>query len=519
MEADEPFNSTALADAVLRSSDNVHFYVLGAFLRYVSPIFRDMFSLNQGLAADENEIRDGYPVIPLQEDGETIRCLLSVVYPYINKPRFDNTCLLIKVWKMAEKYSMDTIVRKLQKLLRNHRWMEEQPHRVFAIAVILGWDDGAETAKQTLLLWDSVPYCEEFKDISGADYCGLIEYRFRHGRNPEQPPATELQLPVTTLAHGEANDASVGANDNVPADHIDPDLLGRNVQEIPQPFQSSANADIILRSSDTVDFHVSRSFLGLISPSFDNLFSCAEGGSQNGQGIVRVTDHSEALHQFLLMLYHRIDEPLTENTGLIADICVAARKYDVPAIEARLKKQLATTSSLIKNPLCVYAIGMSLGWVDVAKAAAKNILNAPLGEVVTCIPELQRITGADLHHLVDYRAECVDAACGVINTSQMHREYGPGCIASKLRRFDRKHGLSSGNTVGEKRSNDVEDDLVASPRGSTYVNIFSHLLDEFDSPEHQHQYWSVPSVIAFIKCCRDVANAIEEEIERVDISS
>ncbi len=394
MEADEPFGSTALADAVLRSSDNVHFYVLGAFLRYVSPTFRDMFSLNQG-AADENEIKDGYPVIPLQEDGETIRCLLSIIYPYINKPRFDNTRLLIKVWKMAEKYGMDTIVGKLQKHLRNDAWMEEEPHRVFAIAVILGWDDGAETAKQTLLSWDDVPYCEEFKDISGADYFGLIEYRFRHGRNSEQPPATEQELPVAALAHHETNDASVGANesDNAPADQSDSDLPGRNAPEIPEPFiKSSADADIILRSSDAVDFYVARSFLGLIFPSFDDLFSGAEGDSQNSLGIVGVTDHSEAaLHQFLLMLYHRIDEPPMENPGLIADICVAARKYDVPAIEARLKKQLITSSSLVKNPLCVYAIGMSLGWVDVAKAAAKNILDAPLEEVVAYIPELQRI--------------------------------------------------------------------------------------------------------------------------------
>jgi len=89
-----------------------------------------------------------------------------------------------------------------------------------------------------------------------------------------------------------------------------------------------------------------------------------------------------------------------------------------------------------------------------------------------------------------------------------------------LCRFDRRFGFpSAGNITGEKRPNRVEGDLEASPRGSTYADIFSHLLDEFDEYEHHNQYWSVPSVIGFIRCCRDVAKAIEEEIERVDIPS
>ena len=117
MEADKPFDSTSLADTVIRSSDDVHFYVLGAFLRYVSPTFRDMFSLSRGSAAEENEIKDGYPVIPLSEDKETIHYLLSNIHPYINKPKSDDSRLLIKVWKMAQKYGMDTVVCKLQKHL------------------------------------------------------------------------------------------------------------------------------------------------------------------------------------------------------------------------------------------------------------------------------------------------------------------------------------------------------------------------------------------------------------------
>ena len=97
MEADKPFDSTALADTILRSSDDVHFYVLGAFLRYVSPTFCDMFSLSRGSATDTNEIKDGYPVIPLPEDRETIHYILSIIHPYIDEPKLDDSRLLCKV--------------------------------------------------------------------------------------------------------------------------------------------------------------------------------------------------------------------------------------------------------------------------------------------------------------------------------------------------------------------------------------------------------------------------------------
>ena len=172
MEADKPFDSTALADTILRSSDDVHFYVLGAFLRYVSLTFRDMFSLSRGSAADENEIKDGYPVIPLSEDKETIHYLLSNIHPYINKPKSDDSRLLIKVWKMAEKYGMDTVVCKLQKHLLG--CMDARSHKVFAIAVICDWTNGAETAKRRLTPRLDIPYCDEFKDISGTDYYSVL---------------------------------------------------------------------------------------------------------------------------------------------------------------------------------------------------------------------------------------------------------------------------------------------------------------------------------------------------------
>ncbi|KAF8347925.1 hypothetical protein F5887DRAFT_954760 [Amanita rubescens] len=374
------------------------------------------------------------------------------------------------------------------------KWLRNtnQPQRVFAIAVIFGWKDGAEKAKQMLVSKKKIPYCDEFEEITGADYYGLLEYRFCH-ENPERPRKHQV--------------AELGRDDDTSTN-----------RDAPKPFDFQAKADIILRSSDAVDFYVSRPLLQLISPIFDKLFSNTEGSdSKNGLRVVHITDHSRAFYHFLLALHHCMDKPPVEDPGLIADICEAARKYAIPAIEARMKEQLTTSSSLVENPLGVYAIATALGWADVAKVAAKNTLNSPLEEAITYVPELWCITGGDLDRLINYRTRCAKVACRVVRNSQMHQNYGPGCLASHLHHHT-PHGASSRESSGAHEANDIEEKLKACPRGSTYTNIFAQLNDVFDV-KHGRKCWPVSSAVGFVRCCKAVAGAIEEEVDKVVILS
>ena len=93
---------------------------------------------------------------------------------------------------------------------------------------------------------------------------------------------------------------------------------------------------------------------------------------------------------------------------------------------------MITSLSLVKEPLRVYAIAIALGWADVAKAAAKNTLNAPLKRAVTCVPELRRITGGVLYRLVNYWSWCARVARGIVE-SQLHLNFGPKRLFTDLR--------------------------------------------------------------------------------------
>ncbi|PFH50239.1 hypothetical protein AMATHDRAFT_99685, partial [Amanita thiersii Skay4041] len=149
--AEKPFDLTALADVIIRSSDNIDFHVLQALLRLVSPIFRDMFSLSSGLDNQDDHIKNGLPIIDLPEDSESLHFLLTIIYPHIDEPKLDDCHLIWKVCKAAQKYCMDIIEGKLRKLVLASDRMNAEAFRMYAIAVELGWMDVVTIAAQNTL--------------------------------------------------------------------------------------------------------------------------------------------------------------------------------------------------------------------------------------------------------------------------------------------------------------------------------------------------------------------------------
>jgi hypothetical protein len=104
MDAPTPFDSSAISDTIIRTSDNIRFYVLGAFLYFVSETFRDKLSLNRGPVADENE-KGELPVYEFSEDSEIFSILLELIYPRVDEPQFHNLDIFKRTSKAAQAYS------------------------------------------------------------------------------------------------------------------------------------------------------------------------------------------------------------------------------------------------------------------------------------------------------------------------------------------------------------------------------------------------------------------------------
>ncbi|KIJ65516.1 hypothetical protein HYDPIDRAFT_130726 [Hydnomerulius pinastri MD-312] len=74
--AASPFDH-AKADIILRSSDNIDFRIFKLFLSLASPFFESLFDIPQPIEeSEEQEIKDGLPIIPVSEDSKTLDALL-----------------------------------------------------------------------------------------------------------------------------------------------------------------------------------------------------------------------------------------------------------------------------------------------------------------------------------------------------------------------------------------------------------------------------------------------------------
>jgi len=106
--ADSPFDLTAVADVILRSSDNVDFYVMKAFVAYSSRFFSRIFTLPQSNNPDEKETQDGIDIVQLDERSQPLRYTLLFCYPGPS-PTIDDIYDLMAVAQIAEKYEMGVI--------------------------------------------------------------------------------------------------------------------------------------------------------------------------------------------------------------------------------------------------------------------------------------------------------------------------------------------------------------------------------------------------------------------------
>ncbi|KAH9951148.1 hypothetical protein B0H21DRAFT_888504 [Amylocystis lapponica] len=172
------------------------------------------------------------------------------------------------------------------------------------------------------------------------------------------------------------------------------------------------SADIILISSDDVEFRVHRIILAEASTFFETLFALPQPASTqfsgageqtanhtdpNGLPVINVTETSAVLESLLRLCYPIRDPVLTDIT-VIRGILEAAVKYDMDEAKELMRKRLLGLASA--EPLRVYAIACLHALEDVALAAAKEVLQQKLQS--SYVEEMEEITAGDYSRLMGY---------------------------------------------------------------------------------------------------------------------
>ncbi|KAH9919905.1 uncharacterized protein B0H18DRAFT_936922 [Fomitopsis serialis] len=176
------------------------------------------------------------------------------------------------------------------------------------------------------------------------------------------------------------------------------------------PFDNES-ADLIIRTSDHVEFRVFKLILREASPIFADMFTLPVAATPEADtGVVDVVEKSTIWDYILRVCY---PGPVPSSTTITPDqlwpLLEVASKYNMKCVHDAVCQVMSTPHMLEDEALRVYLLACGYGFRDVAIAAARACLRRPADER-TFIPEMRCATAAAYVRLLQYRGDCVDTA-------------------------------------------------------------------------------------------------------------
>jgi hypothetical protein len=170
------------------------------------------------------------------------------------------------------------------------------------------------------------------------------------------------------------------------------------------------DADIILRSSDQVNFRVRKSLLAMSSPFFEDLLSLPQppdGELADGLPLIQLSEDAGLLNSLISVLYP-IPPVIPGSYEEVFALLAACQKYDMTSIQSHIRAEIKLGTFPVPfgtEAFRGYAVASSMGLIPEMESAARLTLSYPmtfesLGEV------LQSFSGRALCDLVCYRKCC-----------------------------------------------------------------------------------------------------------------
>jgi hypothetical protein len=195
------------------------------------------------------------------------------------------------------------------------------------------------------------------------------------------------------------------------------------------------DANIVLRSSDQVEFRVHKSVLALSSPFFGDLLSLPQppdGEFVDGLPVIQLSEDADLL-KILVPLLYPVSPAIPNSYEKAFALLSACQKYDMVSIQSNVRAEINRRGS--PTPLGAddafhkYAIASRLRLIPEMESAARLTLGYPmtfesLGE------GLRSFSGRALCDLVRYRKRCRDNLVSYLNTFfnfHSRRQIWAGC--------------------------------------------------------------------------------------------
>jgi len=181
---------------------------------------------------------------------------------------------------------------------------------------------------------------------------------------------------------------------------------------LPEPLDVP-DANLIIRSSDLVNFRVHKPVLAMASPVFKDLLSLPQppdGESIGGLPVVQLSEDAELLHSLVSMLYP-VSSVAPNSYDKVLYLLAACQKYEMVSVQSSIRDEVnrghfpAPVSGT--EAFSAYAIAEAKGLIPETENAARLTLDHPM-TFETLGDGLRLFEGAALLDLAHFRRRCRD---------------------------------------------------------------------------------------------------------------
>lgn len=201
------------------------------------------------------------------------------------------------------------------------------------------------------------------------------------------------------------------------APEVEPELTQASpTSDAGAPF-NSWTADCILRSSDNVEYRVHKGILSVASAVFDSMFSLPtsqiEPSGQklkDGLPVITLVEPSSILSPLLRLIYPTRMPALTTMPLLtVMSIYDAMDKYAMEDIAQPVLDALFQAAQFPNTAMTMFAFGCRHSLSQLITLSSKETLSFA-SDALPYTPELNRITGSQMHRLLGFHRRCRSAA-------------------------------------------------------------------------------------------------------------
>ena len=168
------------------------------------------------------------------------------------------------------------------------------------------------------------------------------------------------------------------------------------------------DANVVLRSSDQVNFRVHKGVLALSSPFFKDLLSLPQPPFDelvDGLPVVQVPENADLLNSIVTLLYP-VPDVIPRSYKKVFALLVACQRYDMVLMQSYIREEVKRGS--FPEPdrteaFTAYAIASSMGLEPEMEHAARLTLGQPM-TLESLGEDLRSFKGRALRDLILYRA-------------------------------------------------------------------------------------------------------------------